>query len=114
MEKITLENEQHFLEKQYPKVLFKGRMVTYDPVKHQIEKGEAVCFLNIETGRVGKGFVKGIELSNPMKYAIYTIGTKKFMHHRVWPNVQDAKKIKIAKKKALAKLNRKDRKVLGV
>ncbi len=114
MKKITLENEHEFLKKQYPKVLFKGRMTKYNPVEHQMEKGEAVCFLDIKTGKIGKGFVKKVELSDPMKDVIYTIGEKAFMRHRVWPNVADAKKIKTDRKIALSKLTRRDKKVLGV
>ncbi len=114
MEKITLENEHEFLNKQYPKVLFKGRMVKYNPVEYQMEKGEAVCFLDIKTGKIGKGFVKKVEISRPEGRAIYTIGNKTFMRHRVWPNVRDAKKIKADRKIALSKLTRRDKKVLGV
>ncbi len=114
MQKITLENEKEFLEATYPRVLFKGRMTKYNPSKHQMEKGESVCFLDIKTGKVGKGFVKKVELSIPMNHVVYTVGTKNFMRHRVWPNTEDAKKIKADQKNALAKLTRRDRKVLGV
>jgi hypothetical protein len=106
--------KKKILKNQYPKVFHKRKMVLYDPDKHQLEQGESVCFLDIDTGKVGKGFVKKVQISNPMKYPMYIIGKKTFMYHRVWPNVEDSKKTKADRKIALSKLTRKDRKILGV
>lgn len=113
-EKITLENEKEVLKDLYPMISFEGKVVKFNPFKHEMEKGEAVCCLAIDQGIIKKGVVQKVEHSKPNNYPIYTIGGKTYMYHRVWPNVEDAEKHEADKKAALSKLTKKDKLVLGL
>ncbi len=113
MEKI-LENEKEFLEEQYPIVNFKGEKVKFDPLLHQLEKGESICFLNTETNQIEKGIITNIQFSRPWNYPIYYIGEISIMYKRAWPDINAIKKNKAAKQKALRKLTERDKIVLGL
>lgn len=115
-EKITPENEHEFLKGQYPKIQFKGKMVQFDPQKYTLEINEAVCCLDINSGKVKRGIIKHVAYSDPFRIPIYTIGRKTFMRHRVWPNTDPKfkKELRQTKKGALKKLTPKERRALRI
>ena len=109
-----MNNEKAFLKKQYPVIVFNNRRVKFDPMKHQLEQGEAAFYLDIDTGEIKKGIIEDVQLSRPMKYPVYTINNKGVVYHRAWPNVEGQKILDRINKEKLLLLNPKEREMLGI
>jgi hypothetical protein len=67
-EKFEMDKE---LPSHYPLVNLGGKVVRYDPNKHEL------------------GTIEVVEHSNPFNYPVYVINGNPHMHHRVWPKVKE-------------------------
>lgn len=94
MKTNNLEKDLEFdknLPNYYPLVNFNGKLVKYDPKKHELEKGESAEYWDFEEQKIKEGMIESVEHSNPMKFPIYTINGKTHMYHRVWPKIDNNK-----------------------
>ena len=108
---IPLENEYEFLSTQYPFIDFKGERVQFDPLRHQMEQGEAAYYLDKENRTVQQGIIQKVERSSPGNYPIFTINGKSHMYSRVWPDLTT--NTDEIRGQALSKLSPIERAVLG-
>jgi hypothetical protein len=94
MKTHNLEKDLEFdknLPNYYPLVNFKGKLVKYDPHKHELEKEESAEYWDFEEQKIKEGIIEAVEHSNPMGFPIYTINGKFHMYHRVWPKIENNK-----------------------
>jgi hypothetical protein len=85
-EKFEMDKE---LPSHYPLVNLGGKVVRYDPNKHELEKGESAVYFDFEEQKIKEGTIEVVEHSNPFNYPVYVINGNPHMHHRVWPKVKE-------------------------